>query len=167
MKTNLFLLFKWLKKSCQIKLTAIRKLFTSLWALLWTLKLLSYHPDTFLDEILIGQQSQCTCLLTQTGALSMVGRRNGKESWMHQDHSSPLVVFVHCRVLISSSTNTYLLGSWLILAVLCACDVVAMEMLSSMLRAASSSLHLFFPLQCVPAPSHSLSLDTHPNPLCN
>lgn len=49
-------------------------------AWLGALKPHSYHLETFLDEIWIWQQPHFSCILTWTGAVGMVRKRNGKKS---------------------------------------------------------------------------------------
>lgn len=110
MKINLFLLRKWLKrKGSERKLMAVEKWFTSLLALLRTLKPLLYHPETFLDEILIGKQPHFVAFslkLELWGWLEKeLGRRfNSQRSFISSDGFCPLL----SSNLLFPPTPTYL-----------------------------------------------------------
>lgn len=130
----------------------------SLWLQLGLPKPHSCHPETFLGETEIWQQRCFRGIHTPAGALGVVRKRSERHEILRIIYLLQ-VVPVHGRAL-SFSFYTYLLGSWLILAVLCMCDVVAMEML----RAVPSSLHPFISLQCVLVRLHFYLPDTQHQP---
>lgn len=138
--------------------------FLSLWLSWGSLSLIPRIPRPSWMKSRIWQQPHISCILTQVGPWVWLEKETRRRVKLQRGFISSSWFLSIAEFLSPLPTNTYLLGSWLILAVLCALTVVAMEMLSASML---SHLHLFlFSLQRASLPLHPL-LYTQPGSRCN